>query len=356
MSHRPFRRLALALAVPLLVLGCSAEPKVDPSRPVTIAFGSCADEGEHTARTWAAILAADPDAMVTLGDTPYIDSTDLDHQRKRYAEFAAAPGMAEVCTTRAWLGVWDDHDFGRNDTDGNLAGKENSRTAFIETHNRVNGWEMTYGNGAEGIYRTFRMGDVQVFLLDTRWFAATEPSPFDADAPTLLGADQWDWLRETLLASDAPFKVLACGMIWNGAVRPGKQDHWGTYPHEFEALMRFIGENQVGGVVLVGGDIHRSRCIVHDTADAAGYDIPEFITSPMHVRIIDAANQPHPGLAFDAGAPNSFLLLETTPDQGDGPTLTARFLAVPPGGEPGTPAQTLYTLRQTAADLAAQPD
>ena len=248
-------------------------------------------------------------------------------------------------------GIWDDHDFGRNDTDGNLEGKENSRDAFIEHYTPLA--NETFGNGQEGVYTSFVLGNVEVFLLDTRYFAATEPSPFDADKPTLLGNDQWRWLVNGLEDSQADFKILCCGMIWNGAVRPGKQDHWATYPHEYDALMQFISEEKIDGIVLVGGDIHRSRCIVHNTAATAGYDITELITSPMHHRIIETANQPHDGLQFDAGAPHSFLLLETgTNDQGQ-PTLTARFLAAEQNDAGDITTQELYTHTVSLQELTA---
>ncbi len=279
-------------------------PSEATASKVTIAFGSCAREDAGTARTWARLVQLQPDAMVLLGDTPYIDTTDLAVQRRRYREFAAQAEMARLFQSTPMYGTWDDHDFGRNDTDGRLPGKERSRRAFIEY--RAN---PSYGNGKEGIYSSFRRGGLEVFLLDARYFAGVEQSPVDKNQRTLLGKDQWRWLKKSLKASTAPFKVLATGMIWNGAVRPGKQDHWMTYPLEREKLFRFLGQEGITGVVLVGGDIHRTRVVRHATSDVVGYDLTELITSPMHDGIIETANAPHPGLLFDAGEPHTFLLL-----------------------------------------------
>ena len=82
-----------------------------------------------------------------------------------------------------------------------------------------------------------------------------------------------------------------------------------SYPHEREALFRFIGERRIPGVILVGGDVHRSRALRYPTESSAGYPITELITSPMHGSVIEAANAPHPNLLHDAGEPYSFLLL-----------------------------------------------
>ena len=170
----------------------------------------------------------------------------------------------------------------------------------------------SYGNGIEGIYTRFRRGPFEVFLLDTRSFAATEPSPYESHAASLLGRQQWDWLRAGLKDSTAPYKLLACGMIWNGAVRPGKRDHWGSYAHERDALFEFIGKKGITGVALIGGDIHRSRVIRHDSEALAEYPILEFISSPIHDRVMEKANQPHPGLVVDLPSPHTFLMFEGT--------------------------------------------
>lgn len=290
---------------------CTPTPCSVSSKAVTrLAFGSCADEKEATQRVWRQMARERLDALVLLGDTPYIDRTELGYQRRRYLEFAQAPAFAQLVRSVSCYGTWDDHDFGRNDTDGRIGGKECARRAFTEY--RAN---PSYGDGENGIYTRFRRGSFEVFLLDTRYFAATEPSPFLTHAASLLGRAQWDWLREGLKASTAPNKLICSGMIWNGSVRPGKRDHWGSYSYERDALFEFIGKHEISGVTLVGGDIHRSRVVRHSSQAAAGYDVIELITSPLHHRIIESANQPHPGLIKDLGTPHTFLVVSDDPDQ-----------------------------------------
>ena len=278
--------------------------RVDQTKPVRLAFGSCAKEDSESSAVWRRMQLLDPEAVVLLGDTPYIDSVDLKKQRQRHGEFLGVADFQKLFAGRSLYATWDDHDFGRNDTNGNLPGKENSRRAFIEYHANP-----SYGDGKEGIYTKFRRGDVEVFLLDTRFFAATEMSPVAPNKPSLLGKKQWHWLLAGLKASPARFKILACGMVWNNAVRPGKQDQWVTYVHEREALFKFIGDQSISGVVLVGGDVHRTRVLSHLSSKTAGYRIPELTTSPIYSGVSERANQPHPGLVFDSGTANSFLLL-----------------------------------------------
>ena len=160
----------------------------DPSAPskVRIAFGSCARERRYPElATFGQILETQCDSMVFLGDTPYIDSTDLGIQRSRYREFLGHPAISAVLKRVPAWSTWDDHDFGKNDTDGRIEGKENSRRAHLEYHAGP-----PAGDGTGGIYRSFRRGPVEVFLMDARWYAGTEPAATDPDELTLLGAAQ----------------------------------------------------------------------------------------------------------------------------------------------------------------------
>ena len=163
-----------------------------------------------------------------------------------------------------------------------------------------------------------------MYLPDTRYLAGTEPSRVAPEKSTRLGRRQWAGWRRELQASTAPFKLLASGMIWNGAVRPGKPDHWGSYPHERDALFRFIGQEDISGVVLVGGDIHRTRVLRYETTDTAGYLLTELVTSPIHAGVMDAANAPHPALIHDSGEPHCFLLI-TVDTTVTPPTLVTQF-------------------------------
>lgn len=319
----------------LETLPTQTEPAV-----IRLAIGSCAREGPDSRAVWRRMAAVDPDAIVLLGDTPYIDSTDLAVQRRRYAEFAAVSEFADLLRNRPLYAIWDDHDFGLNDSDGRLDGKENARRAFVEFHANP-----SYGDSDEGVYTKFRLGGAEVFLLDTRYFARTESSPI-ADGPTLLGTRQWEWLRDGLRSSTAPFKILASGMIWNYAVRPGKPDHWDSYREEKEALFRFLGRERVSGVVLMGGDVHRTRVLRYDTSDSVGYPLTELITSPIHDGggAMVANNAPHPDLIHDSGEPHSFLIL-TVDTTSSPPTLHARF--------ENSAGRELYSLTLDTATLSA---
>ena len=311
----------MTFLVACLVAACvqaSAPAAAAAAQNARIAFASCASEKVRPALdSFVAATAWKPDAAVLLGDTPYIDSTDPAKLAQRHREFREHPAVAALRAQCTVYATWDDHDFGSDGTDGNLLGKRESRDAFETAHP-----EQSCGQDGEGVWTSFRRGDIEVWLLDARWNANTGVD--ELGRPILLGETQWRWLEDGLKASTAKFKLVASGMIWNDAVRPGKKDYWGQWPHERERLFRFLGAHRIDGLVLVSGDIHRSRLVRHATREIVGYELVELTTSPAAQTPIAAADAPHPGLVFDAAPEQTWLSLESR-GSGDDALLLADF-------------------------------
>lgn len=311
-------------------------PKAGAPAKVRLAISSCAKEDAGSREVWNRMASEEVDAVVLIGDTPYIDSTELDKQTRRHREFAAVPEYQALLKSRPCWWTWDDHDFAGNDSSGLAAGKENTRLVF--TRYRP---QREYGDGTGGIYTSFRRGPVEVFVLDTRWYSMTEPSFASSHKPTLLGAKQWDWLQKGLRASTAPFKLLACGMIWDDKENT-ESDDWGTYKHELTAIQKFIGENKIPGVILVGGDIHASRVLRYKTEKVVGYELVQFIASPIHGSTIPSLNVYNPDLVRSAVEPNVFLRVDA-----DSTVTPATFTAalINKAGE------TVFSYHLTTEDL-----
>jgi len=129
-------------------------------------------------------------------------------------------------------------------------------------------------------------------------------------------------LLDALKNSKAPFKILAMGQIWQDK-KNSETDDMFTYLYERDALLDFIRDEKIPGVILLGGDIHVSRYLIHP--QRVGYDLHDFITSPAHNSTIASLNVYHPDLEWSLVEPNQFLTLtadtRTTP-----PVLTARYM------------------------------
>lgn len=283
---------------------------------VTAAFVSCVND--TTDPVWKEMANHNLDLICLGGDTPYADTGDLEALRKKHRHLLQRHDLAALGKSVSLVGTWDDHDFGLNNANGkrDAALKGNTRQALVEyrAHDQ-------FGDGSEGIYHKTDRGALEVFLLDARWFSQTSPSPINSQQSTCFGKKQWQWLRENLRSSKAPFKVLLQGQIWQDK-KNGETDDMHTYYAERDALLDFIKKEKIKGVVLVGGDIHVSRYLLHP--QRVGYDLHDFIISPGHTSVIPSLNVYHQDLEWSRVKPNQFLKMTADTTQ-PVPVLTVEF-------------------------------
>ena len=283
----------------------------------TASFVSCANATAEP--VWREIQSLEVDLLCLNGDTPYIDTTNLDLANKKHRQFLQLPELAQLVAKTSTLGNWDDHDFGLNNGNGRSFAEHKAKTLNAFNNYRVNG---SGGNAnGEGVYHKSDHGVIEIFHLDPRYFSQTEPSPIDENQVTCFGTDQWNWLLKSLRKSEAVFKVLAIGGIWQDK-KNSETDDMFTYWYERDALFDFIKKEQISGVVLLGGDIHLSRHLIHP--QRVGYDLHDFIVSPAHVNTIRSLDVFQPSLEWTSVEPNQFLTLiaDATTET---PRLTAQF-------------------------------
>ena len=254
-------------------------PAVGAASNFRLAFGSCARfQADAVQHIWATVAAAQPDLFLWLGDNIYADSLvprvlDLEYQRQR-----AVAAYQPVARSVSNLAVWDDHDFGLNNHDRTNPVKEAGLAAFKRY------WaNPAYGLAdTPGVFFRHSYGAVDLFCLDGRFYRDPN-SAEDGPDKTLLGAAQLSWLKSELKASDAIFKVLACGSGWSAAKGPGG-DSWAAFLHERDALFDFIRDEDIRGVVLISGDTHVAELNCIPRSQAGGYDLYDVVSSPLAQR------------------------------------------------------------------------
>ena len=235
---------------------------------VRVAFVSCAGHfGFESAATWGDLASrTNFDILLMLGDNHYGDSTHLHRQRQAYYSHRRPAGFQEISRRTPVYGIWDDHDFAGNDSDGTAPGKENSLQVFKEV------WaNPAFGQPDDpGVYFKFTHGDIDFFMLDGRYHRSPNKAKDDG-TKTMLGAAQLAWLKRELLASKARVKFLCSGGEWQNT---GHADSWGSFQREREDIFRFIEQHGIQGVLLLSGDRHFT----------AGYQI--------HSRFIEVTSGP----------------------------------------------------------------
>jgi len=254
-------------------------PRQHRSGQFRIAFGGCAGYVPHNERMWDTIDRFDPRAFLTLGDNVYIDDPESpDQARYMYYQRQSRPEFRRLVSGSPVYSIWDDHDFGMNDSWGGP--KEEipywkPMVWEIFTQNWVN---PTYGSGDQpGGWFDTHIGDVHFIFLDGRYYRedAGRHEGEGVENPSMLGPDQLAWLEETLTSSEATFKVLVSPVSWHYDAKGSSADvdGWAGYKNEREKIFSWIDEHEIEGVLLMSSDRHRSDAWVTEREE--GYDLYE---------------------------------------------------------------------------------
>lgn len=124
-------------------------------------------------------------------------------------------------------------------------------------------------------YASFRAGNVEVYLLDTRGLRDMHDIRNPAHKGLyMLGKKQHEWLKKSMAASDADFFFLAStvnlmvphvGSPGSDSPLEGKDDAWTAFVDEREDLIRFW-DSLRKPVIVMTGDLHNSFAVkVTDT-------------------------------------------------------------------------------------------
>jgi len=213
-------------------------------------FSSCSGRtGQDGDQTWDDISRVmDLDLILMLGDNHYADTTDPDIISKHYFNHRAIGGFRKATSRIPTYGIWDDHDYGPNNSDGKTPGKEGSLDTF-----KKHWGNPAYGEKDNpGVYFTFKRGDIQFVMLDSRYHRTPNKSMKSNDpAKVLLGGKQFAWLARTLKQSTAKVKIVACGSEFQ---LHGSSDGFTGFKAEQKKILDIFEETD--GVILISGDRH----------------------------------------------------------------------------------------------------
>jgi len=221
------------------------------------------------------IAATHPDFMVWLGDDVYYregDWTTEAGMRRRWAHDRALPEMQPLLGAVHHYAMWDDHDYGSNDSDRTFRDRETSLRVFRDY------WlNPTYGTAeTPGVFTRFSWGDVEFFLLDDRSYRAPDDWPAGPDK-RMFGEAQMRWLEEALVGSGATFKIVAGGSQMLNPL--ALFEAMGKYPAEQKELLAFLRRTKVPGVVFLSGDRHFTELLVR--REPGLYPLYELTSSPL---------------------------------------------------------------------------
>lgn len=218
-----------------------------PEGPASFSFtvGACARVGSNGS-VFDAIREEDQLFHVIAGDFHYGDIPDDD--RARYDEVIdltlRQSAQAALYRSVPIAYVWDDHDYGVNDSDF----FSSSRIAAMEGY-RANVPSYPLAGELSAVFQSFDVGRVRFLVTDAR--SAREPGT------TMLGTSQLDWfLDELVTAADEQELVVWVNPVpWVAEAADGA-DHWGGYADERGQIADVIAEHDIDNLLMISGDAH----------------------------------------------------------------------------------------------------
>jgi alkaline phosphatase D len=304
-------------------------PDEDDADRVRLAFGGdiagqnvCRDASEGFP-IMDTIRRFRPDLFIGLGDMIYADNACDPVGRYGNAQvpggFGPAPdlagfwahwryGRADAASQRllastSYVGVWDDHEV-VNDF-GPLSDTRSAPPYTPGVHLLPIGLEafLDYtpiavaANTPKRLYRSLRWGEhMELFVVDTRQYRDANAAEDSADRPkTMLGREQLTWLKESLAASDATWKVIVSSVpmsIPTGFPPTGGRDGWANFDQatgfeqELLEILRFMESKGIQNTIWITTDVHFAEAFRYRPFSSnPGFVVYELVTGPLNAGI-----------------------------------------------------------------------
>lgn len=222
-------------------------------------------------RIYPYMVAKKTDFMLWLGDYLYYFNKhfkSFEGMMRRHVFKRRSEKLNKFLISRPQYAVWDDHDYGPN----------NSDKYFPLKNEALKAWKLFWGNPFYGLdtvpgcFFDFSYQDCDFFMLDNRFYRTEE-----SDAGEMLGEGQMDWLKEKLKSSAANFKFIVTGsQVFNEIT---KEECFCKYTKEWKELIEFINSENIPGIVWISGDRHYSS--LFKVEDVAKYPFYEYTCSAI---------------------------------------------------------------------------
>ena len=231
-----------------------------PNTIESIGFGSC-NRTDLDQKIWDVIANQSMNAWVWLGDIVYAEEENMDDLALKYSIQKSLPAYRKLSSKTNIFGIWDDHDFGKNDGGSEFRKKQQSRDLLFDFLDLSTDHPARSRNGA---YQSYCFGverqKVCLYLLDVRYFKEEYEKDlglnqrYKKNNGSLLGEEQWRWLEKELLKNDAEVNLLAGGIQLISSEHA--YEKWANFPKARQRLFDLLKENKIKNPIYLSGDRH----------------------------------------------------------------------------------------------------
>jgi alkaline phosphatase D len=223
---------------------------------------------------WKHIVSEKPNLWIWLGDIVYADTRNMETMKTYYDIQKQKPWYQQLLKTCPVIGVWDDHDFGENNSGKDYPQKIRSQKLLLDFLNEP---AESSRRKQEGVYVSYEIvfenHRIKIILPDERYFR-DEPGK-DAD---ILGETQWRWLEQELKNDSA--EITFIGSSTQLIPDEHWSEMWGDYPKSRERFFSMLKDSKKSGVIILSGDRHWGEISKMDDSPT-GYPLYEITSSGM---------------------------------------------------------------------------
>ncbi len=192
--------------------------------------------------------------LIEEGEIVLDDNSILEAFRSKYDRIFDQ-NYQHMASRFPMVATWDDHDYGDDNSDATYPYKDEAKKVFKENYP-----DYAYEDEDGGLYYRFSISDVDVFVLDSRWYRVPMQDSEGAEKK-MLGDRQLEWLLTGLRESQASVKLVLSSVSLNdygGDTSSGRSgyDSWMGYKYERDLFLSFVKDNDISGVLVFSGDQH----------------------------------------------------------------------------------------------------
>jgi alkaline phosphatase D len=219
-------------------------------------FGSCARTGSSHP-IFETMERLEPLFVIHMGDFHYenIAENDAARHREAFDRVLASERQSALYRSAPIVYVWDDHDYGPNDSDRTHPGKPSALAAYDEY---VPHYPLEAGDGAlpRDLHQAFTVGRIRFLVTDSRSERMPDEVP-DGPEKTMLGVEQREWLLAEIESAKALYPLV----VWVNPVpwitEPGSGHGWGRYDWERRYVAdRIHRAGMTERMLMLSGDGH----------------------------------------------------------------------------------------------------
>jgi hypothetical protein len=243
-----------------------------------IAVISCMlDYAANIKKHWDTFDKSEPDICFFIGDVTYGDILAvISGPNLLWYRFITTRRKVPFYHRRHLIpvhGIWDDHDYGKNNADYNYKHKNDS----LRTFNTFFAQEPVPGKlqSGPGLASSFDAFGQRFIFLDNRWFL----NKVEDGKKVFWGEEQRQWAFPLIEKSNLPIWLIQ-GCQFFGDYANSGQSPEGKYQWELDLLAKSIRSAKMN-TVLVGGDVHYSE-IHRIEPEFFGQRTFEITSSSMH--------------------------------------------------------------------------